>query len=107
MSSFFHFTLRTSDVPAARAFYAAVLGRDHAEIFQLHEQAVARGAKPHWLGYLAVPEVDRCSSTHRDPGISLRRNIGRQGDDDASAGLVSGVGSEACRVPGGRRYARV
>src|SRR6185369_9506031 len=58
MTGFFHQVLRTTDAPAARAFYAAVLGRDDAEIFPLHEQALARGARPHWLGFLEVDDVD-------------------------------------------------
>jgi uncharacterized protein len=58
MSGFFHYVLRTTDAAAARVFYAAVLGRDDAEIFPLHEQALARGARPHWLGFLEVDEVD-------------------------------------------------
>jgi predicted enzyme related to lactoylglutathione lyase len=27
-------------------------------IFKLHEQALARGARPHWLGYIRVDDVD-------------------------------------------------
>lgn len=55
---FFQLTLRTSDVEAARGFYTAVLGEQPLQIFRLHEQAVARGARPHWLGSLQVPDVD-------------------------------------------------
>jgi uncharacterized protein len=55
---FFHYQLRTTDVPSARAFYSSVLGHDKADIFPLHEQALARGARPHWLGHLQVAEVD-------------------------------------------------
>lgn len=58
MTRFFQYVLRTTDVPAAAAFYAAVLGRSDAEIFQLHEEAVARGSRPHWLGFLEVDDVD-------------------------------------------------
>jgi predicted enzyme related to lactoylglutathione lyase len=58
MKRFFHYTLRTTDVPRARAFYSAVLGEDHADIVQLHEQALARGARPHWLGFIDCGDVD-------------------------------------------------
>jgi predicted enzyme related to lactoylglutathione lyase len=58
MTRFVQFHLRTTDVDAARSFYAAVLGNDDAIIFRLHEQAIARGAPPHWLGYLDVGDVD-------------------------------------------------
>lgn len=57
MAQFFHQVLRTTDVAAARAFYAAVLGDERAEIVALHEQALARGAKPHWLAMVEVEDV--------------------------------------------------
>lgn len=56
--TFFHLTLRTTDVPAARQFYQAVLGPTPLDIVQLHEASIARGARPHWLGFLDVPDVD-------------------------------------------------
>jgi uncharacterized protein len=62
MVRFFQYQLRTTDVDAARAFYAAVLGRSDAVVFRLHEQALARGARPHWLGFLDVGEVDSAVS---------------------------------------------
>jgi predicted enzyme related to lactoylglutathione lyase len=70
MARFFHYQLRTTDVAAARAFYAAVLGKDDAEIFPLHEQAVARGARPHWLGHLDVGEVDAAASAFAARGAT-------------------------------------
>jgi uncharacterized protein len=57
MARFFHQVLRTTDVASARGFYAAVLGDERAEIVALHEQALARGAKPHWLAMVAVADV--------------------------------------------------
>ena len=58
MTSFCRFELRTTDVDAARAFYAQVLGHDRATVWQLHEQALARGARPHWLGHVGVDDVE-------------------------------------------------
>ena len=58
MSRFFRVSLRTLDVEAARDFYGRILG-DVPRISRLHEQAVARGARPHWLGLLDVDDVDR------------------------------------------------
>jgi|HubBroStandDraft_1064217.scaffolds.fasta_scaffold01894_2 uncharacterized protein len=58
MTQFFQYQLRTTDVCGARAFYTAVLGSGDAKIIQLHEHAIARGARPHWLGYLGVDDVD-------------------------------------------------
>lgn len=63
---FCRYVLRTLDVDAARAFFAEVAGLDFStpseqsglEIFPLHEQARARGAPPHWLGQLAVSDVE-------------------------------------------------
>ncbi len=57
MARFFHQVLRTTDVAGARAFYAEVLGDDGAEVVALHEQALARGAKPHWLPMVEVEDV--------------------------------------------------
>jgi uncharacterized protein len=58
MTKFTRIELRTTNVEAARAFYRTILGHDRAVIWLLHEQALARGAKPHWLGHLEVPELD-------------------------------------------------
>ncbi len=69
-SRFFHYALRTTDVPAARRFYAAVLGRDNAEVFQLHEQALARGARPHWLGSIQVADVDAAVAAFQQRGAT-------------------------------------
>lgn len=58
MTSFYRFHLRTRDAEEARAFYASALGRHRLHIVQLHEQAVARGAPPHWLGMIEVGDVE-------------------------------------------------
>ncbi|MEZ4319849.1 MAG: hypothetical protein R3F61_20225 [Myxococcota bacterium] len=55
---FASYTLRTLDVPAASAFYDAVLGHHGDVVYPLHEQAVARGARPHWLAHVTTPEPD-------------------------------------------------
>lgn len=62
MSSFFQLTLRTLDVAAARAFYLRVLGEPQLDVVRLHEQAIARGARPHWLGFIDVSDVDAALS---------------------------------------------
>lgn len=51
------YELRTTDVAAAEAFYAAVVGGG-VRIARLPEQAAARGAPAHWLGSLVVPDVE-------------------------------------------------
>lgn len=54
VSRFSRYLLRTTDVEAATAFYDAVLERRGDGIVQLHESAIARGARPHWLGHIGV-----------------------------------------------------
>jgi predicted enzyme related to lactoylglutathione lyase len=109
---FFQIVLRTSDVEAARAFYVAVLGGGAFDIVQLHEQAVARGARPHWLGFVHVGDVEHAlaafvqrgatqlspiwvnpegleAATARDPGgavIALAKQPDRARGKTASAG---------------------
>jgi len=68
MAKFCHLALRTTDADAARAFYSKVLGHDRAEIWPLHEQALARGARPHWLGHLEVRDVEGATAAFVDRG---------------------------------------
>jgi uncharacterized protein len=92
MRRFFHYPLRTTDVDAARNFYAAVLGKDEAEIFRLHEQALARGARAHWLGHLDVPDVDAASAAFSARGAVA---LGPKWVNPA------GVEAQVMRDPGG------
>ena len=71
MATFFHFDLRTTDADAARAYYARILGHDRAMIWPLHEQALARGARPHWLGNLGVEDVERVSAAFVERGATM------------------------------------
>src|SRR5689334_13898655 len=56
-SRFSRYLLRTTDVEAAAAFYGAVLERCGDGVVPLHESAIARGARPHWLGHVGVREL--------------------------------------------------
>jgi uncharacterized protein len=58
MTRFCRIELRTTDVPAARLFYGALLGDSGTEIVPLAAEAIARGARPHWLGHLGVPDLE-------------------------------------------------
>jgi uncharacterized protein len=58
-STFSRYELRTTDAEGARAFYAKLLGHEHAIVWPLHEQARARGAMPHWLGSIGVEDVQQ------------------------------------------------
>lgn len=64
MHRFFRLILRTTDTEAAGRFYGQVLGDGAAllDIVKLHEQALARGARPHWLGFIEVADVDAASA---------------------------------------------
>lgn len=58
MKRIFQVVLRTLDVDAATDFYRSVLGDAPTRVVRLHEQAVQRGARPHWLGFIDVGDVD-------------------------------------------------
>ena len=73
MTKFSRFDLRTTNVDAARAFYSKVLGHGRASIWPLHEQALARGARPHWLGHLGVADLEEATAAF------LRRGATRLG----------------------------
>jgi predicted enzyme related to lactoylglutathione lyase len=59
---FCRYELRTTDVEAARAFYANVLGAAfwdaNVSLSPLPERAAARGAPAHWLGHIATHDVE-------------------------------------------------
>lgn len=62
---FCRYDLRTTDPDAARRFYSDVVGLDFEAdetsclaVWPLHEQARARGAPPHWLGSVAVDDIE-------------------------------------------------
>jgi predicted enzyme related to lactoylglutathione lyase len=92
IARFTRFTLRTSNVEAARRFYAALLGHEQSEVLPLHEQAVARGARPHWLGQIEVEEVDRTAEA------LIERGATRMGQ---SATFPDGHRFAVLRDPGG------
>jgi predicted enzyme related to lactoylglutathione lyase len=71
MTKFFRFELRTTNAGGARDFYAKIFGHDRAVIWPLHEQALARGARPHWLGNLGVEDVDRAAAAFVERGATL------------------------------------
>jgi uncharacterized protein len=92
MTAFFQLTLRTLDVEAARSFYTSLLGGGPLEIVQLHEQAVARGARPHWLGFLEVGDVDQAAADFVRRGASPLAPKWR---------TAAGVEAAVMRDPGG------
>lgn len=74
---FCRYILRTTNAVAAREFYAKALGLalpdgmaegSTLEAWPLHERALAAGAPPHWLGLLAVDDVDAALKSFVDHG---------------------------------------
>lgn len=68
---FVRYCLRTTDLDPARRFYAEAIGLeipegrrvgDLLEGWPLHEQARARGAPAHWLGHVAVEDVEAAAA---------------------------------------------
>jgi uncharacterized protein len=86
---FVWFDLMTPDPEAAKAFYTAVAGwgtqvwpemsytmwtageAPIGGIMKLPDDAVAGGAKPHWLGYVAVPNVDTTTARAQELGAKV------------------------------------
>jgi predicted enzyme related to lactoylglutathione lyase len=58
VNGFVRWTLRTGDVDAARAFYDVLLEEGAPDVSELSTSLRARGARPHWLGYLATSKID-------------------------------------------------
>ena len=68
LDAFTRYSLRTTDAAAATAFYDAVLGHHGDVVFPLHPEALARGARPHWLGHLAVADPEASAAPLLDGG---------------------------------------
>ena len=99
MAKLCRFELRTTDADAARAFYGSILGHERSVIWPLHEQALARGARPHWLGQIGVEGSD----FDRVADAFVARGATRLGPT-----LLRADGSQTAvlRDPGGRRGCR-
>jgi predicted enzyme related to lactoylglutathione lyase len=71
-NQFFRYELRTTDVPAARRFYADVFGPQFwgadLSASALPERAVALGAPPHWLGHIGVSDVAAAARRSMESG---------------------------------------
>ena len=86
---FVWYDLMTTDPEAAKAFYTAVTGwgtqvweemsytmwtvgeKPIGGIMKLPDEAVAGGARPHWLAYVAVPDVDATIARARELGATV------------------------------------
>jgi predicted enzyme related to lactoylglutathione lyase len=85
MSRFVRFELRTTDVPAAGAFYASVLGQPVVSIRSLSEQARTRGAPAHWLGFIGVGEVEQSIEAFARRAATQISAAGQTGEGAAAA----------------------
>lgn len=56
-TGFVRWELRTVDVVAARSFYDQILEKPALDVTAIPEMARERGARPLWLGHLAVADV--------------------------------------------------
>jgi predicted enzyme related to lactoylglutathione lyase len=93
MKPFFRYILRTTDVEGAHAFYRAVLGDVALSIFPLHDVALARGAKPHWLGCIDVgADVESAAAVFLERGATSLAPIWTQ---------PNGFKAAVMRDPGG------
>src|SRR6187551_757937 len=92
---FCRYDLRTTDPDAARRFYEGTLGLSFeappAEeaaslaLWPLHEQARARGVPSHWLGSVAVDDVEASSQRMLARGSEALSPLLRPADGSAYA----------------------
>jgi predicted enzyme related to lactoylglutathione lyase len=94
MIRFVRYQLRTTDVPAARAFYTPIvdLGSGAIDVVPLPPEAAARGAPSHWLGHLGVDDVETLA------GAFVARGAARLGPTRPAPG---GGDVAIVRDPGG------
>jgi len=91
MTRFCRIELRTTDVPAARLFYRALLGDEGAHIVPLPAEALARGARPHWLGHLGVADVESVARAFVEQGAT-RLGPTRPGTDGGAVAILRDPG---------------
>ncbi|MEZ4701141.1 MAG: hypothetical protein R2834_12465 [Rhodothermales bacterium] len=105
-SVFSRYDLRTTDLAGARAFYEQLFGpgfwSEDVRLTPLPEQAIARGAPAHWLGYIGVEDVEAIAGQivaaggmRRGPTLVDDDGIRRAALSDpfgAGVGVASGLG---------------
>lgn len=117
---FFRYELRTTDVASAQPFYREVLGLDlepgtpgTLEVAPLHERALAAGARPHWLGHVALgasSEVDALLRRLVESGASQLGPMQQRPDGERHAIVRHPLGamlalSSASALPADHRVA--
>jgi predicted enzyme related to lactoylglutathione lyase len=56
-SGFVRWEMRTTEVDRAQSFYGELLEQGALDVTALPEPAIARGARPHWLGHIGVEDT--------------------------------------------------
>jgi uncharacterized protein len=92
MTRFCRYELRTTNVTAARAFYATILADGGADIVPLPAEAAARGARPHWLGHLGVEDVEGAARAFVERGAT-RLGPTRPTSDGGEVAIVRDPGA--------------
>src|SRR6185503_6776016 len=94
---FFRYELRTTDLDAARAFYADIFGShfwdSEVALTRLPERAAALGAPAHWLGHLGPCEVEAATRYIVESGGQQLGAVQRGPDGASSAVLRDPFGS--------------
>jgi predicted enzyme related to lactoylglutathione lyase len=102
MAGFYRYELRTTDLDAARDFYSGVFGLEFwdsgVSVVPLPESAAARGAPAHWLGHIAVSDVDAAAGRVVAAGGQRLGPTGLR--DPLGAVLALGSETEVGAVPG-------
>jgi predicted enzyme related to lactoylglutathione lyase len=120
---FVWYDLMTTDPEGAKAFYSAVTGwgtqvweemsytmwtvgeTPMGGIMKLPEEAVAGGARPHWLSHVAVPDVDATVARARELGATIMApptdipTVGRYSIFSDPQGALIAAYSPAMEVP--------
>ncbi|HTG32527.1 MAG TPA: VOC family protein [Thermoanaerobaculia bacterium] len=120
---FVWYDLMTTDPEGAKAFYTAVTGwgtqvweemsytmwtvgeTPMGGIMKLPEEAVAGGARPHWLSHVAVPDVDATVARARELGATIMApptdipTVGRYSIFTDPQGALIAAYSPAMEVP--------
>lgn len=71
---FVHWEMRTTDVNRARSFYDEFLEEGALDVTALPDPAIARGARPHWLGHIATEDKDATERSFVERGATLLGN---------------------------------
>lgn len=101
---FSRFELRTTDITAARAFYQPMLLAGCPDVSALPEAAIARGARPHWLGHLGVADqgdLERLVAAFIDRGATQLGPARTAADGSPTLGLRDPGGAvlALCKAP--------